>query len=295
MSGMTTTINGQDIPVGIAYGYAFQVERFYTDDTRPNRQFGPIDARTSIGMPWFRDIRNAIVWLNKCPFQGEILAKVLEADGSKPSWVTAGVYYQKDSGHRNAFLTEDEIASIPNPGAFGGIVNPGTQPPVEMVKRLIAEVERLSGLSRKGINDMEDPDELLAEDEKLEAVDRLLQDAKTAFGLSRNSPFGRPVAAHTDLMGNPLPGQIYDPMMAKPDTSGIPVLYDLDENGEGTGTVYRFCNDECADKFDMNLLPPNDQFARSKWGREDGPGMDEEACTQCGETIPDPTGGPAPR
>jgi hypothetical protein len=93
---MHTNIDGQDVPVGIAYGYGHQVERQY--DAVGDKSMKWPAGQCSLDLPWFRDIRDAISFLKLCPFPGRIQTWVLEPDGSKPSWITAGQYYTKPEG-----------------------------------------------------------------------------------------------------------------------------------------------------------------------------------------------------
>lgn len=96
MRGMHTNIDGQDIPVGVAYGFGHQIERIYEAGGDGAMRWPA--GTTSSGLPWFRDLREAIAFLKTCPFPGRIQTYVLDPNNVKPSWITSGQYYSKPEG-----------------------------------------------------------------------------------------------------------------------------------------------------------------------------------------------------
>lgn len=68
----------------------------------------------------------------------------------------------------------------------------------------------------------------------------------------------------------------------------FPTVYELDDVGEATGTVYRFCGNLCADAFRMEALSPSEQFASYSWDEEhEDSALDAEKCMQCGSYLPE--------
>lgn len=103
-SGMYTELYGHSVPVTIAYGLVHQVVREYDsaeiDGVKYLGGTTTFDPKTKESYPWFQDLRAAIEYLIKAEFAGYVQTYVAEADGSGPSWITAGVYYRKTSGSR---------------------------------------------------------------------------------------------------------------------------------------------------------------------------------------------------
>jgi hypothetical protein len=66
----------------------------------------------------------------------------------------------------------------------------------------------------------------------------------------------------------------------------IPVIHELDDSLEATGSTYRFCGNACANQFNMGSLHPLDQYPRWSWGKEGrDTALDGERCMGCGLEI----------
>lgn len=102
--GMYTLIHGQSVPVSVAYGLMHQVVREYDDQEIDGVKYlggtTSLNPETKQRYPWFSDVRDAIQYLMQAGFAGYVQTYVAEADGSGPSWITAGVHFRKTSGNR---------------------------------------------------------------------------------------------------------------------------------------------------------------------------------------------------
>lgn len=105
--GMSTEINGQHVPVEIAYGVGHQVVREY--DGGEQDGFKWLAGTTTLGLPWFREFRDAVMFLQTHPFAGYIQTQVLDETGTKLSWVTAGVHYRKQGGSRGGPISSISV------------------------------------------------------------------------------------------------------------------------------------------------------------------------------------------
>ncbi len=97
--GMSTNINGHDVPVNVAFGLCHQVVREY--DAGEIRGYAYPRGTTTLGLPWFSDFRKAVEFLEGKPFAGCIQSYVMKEDGTGPSWITAGCYYLKKGGRKD--------------------------------------------------------------------------------------------------------------------------------------------------------------------------------------------------
>lgn len=64
---------------------------------------------------------------------------------------------------------------------------------------------------------------------------------------------------------------------------GFPVIYILDDNGEATGSVYRFCSSDCRQKADMKN--PTFEQGNFVFGNELDLAADGEVCCECGTEL----------
>ena len=110
--GMTTQVNGHDVPIEIAHGLCHQVVREYA--AGDVRGYKDPSGSTTRGMPWFADFRHAVTFLDNKPFAGYSQTMIMKEDGSGPSWITAGVYYRKAGGRKDGPVTciDCDLASM---------------------------------------------------------------------------------------------------------------------------------------------------------------------------------------
>lgn len=120
--GMSTVIAGQDVPVGIAYGYAHQIVREYDAGELDGYKWP--SGSTHYHLPWFHNLNEAVGYLKVCPFIGHVQTYVMKEDGSGPSWITSGVYHRKnEEGVRHAPTLDKSMGTAipPVPASAGNI------------------------------------------------------------------------------------------------------------------------------------------------------------------------------
>lgn len=99
---MKTNINGQDVDCDIAYGNCHQVVRDYAAFEIDGEKFPAnrmdYNETYTMKLPWFKDFRKAVQFLESKPWTGHIQTYVMKEDESGPSWITNGVHYHKKQG-----------------------------------------------------------------------------------------------------------------------------------------------------------------------------------------------------
>lgn len=102
---MHTLINGQSVDCAIAFGLAHQVVRTYEAYTfkghgHPEGDSGYVDDPYWLmnPLPWFREFRDAVNYLESMPWTGLVRSYIMREDGRGPSSMTAGEHYIKQGG-----------------------------------------------------------------------------------------------------------------------------------------------------------------------------------------------------